>query len=66
LAFPVTEQFVNDVDDAFVLKEIVVAVVLEETEPGFDDQPVTGKAAVGAKPGDIGDVTEEGPQGRAR
>ena len=46
LVFPVAEEFVDDVDDAFVLEEVVVLGVAEEGEPGFDDQAVAGEATV--------------------
>ena len=47
--FPVGKQFVDDFDDAFVLEEVVVLVVTEEGEPGFEGQLVAGKTAVGTK-----------------
>jgi len=55
------EQFVDVFDDAPVLEEIVVLVIAEEGEPGFDDQPVAGEAAVGAEAGDLCDVAMDGP-----
>jgi hypothetical protein len=60
LGFPVAEEFVDDFNDAAFLEEVAVAPVAEKGEPGFDDQPVAGKATVGAKADDFGDVAVEG------
>lgn len=65
-AVPVAEEFIDDLDDALVLEQVVVDVVVEEGEPGFDAQPVAGKAAVGAEPFDAADVAVEGPVCGAR
>ena len=66
LPFPVAKKFIDDVDDALVLKEVVVAVMAEEGEPGFDDQPVAPKAAVGTLPRDLRNVAVKGAQHRAQ
>ena len=50
LAGSVAEEFVDDLDDGLVLEEVVVLIVAEEGKPGFDDQAIAGKAAVGAFP----------------
>ncbi|MBS1140745.1 MAG: hypothetical protein H6R13_2198 [Proteobacteria bacterium] len=63
---PVAEEFVDDLDDGLVLEEVVVLVVTEEGEPGFDDQAVAGKAAVGAFPGNLRDVAVERATNDAR
>ncbi len=66
LPFPVGEEFIDDVDDALVLEEVVVAVMAEEGEPGFDDQPVTAKATVSALARDLRNVPMEGAPHIAR
>ncbi len=64
--FPVGEELIDDVDDALVLEKVVVAVMAEEGEPGFDDQPVTGKTTVSALARDLRDVPMEGAPHIAR
>ena len=56
---PVAEKFVDDVDDALILEEVAVAVIAEEGEPRFDDQPVTSKAAIGSLLRDLRKVAVE-------
>jgi hypothetical protein len=38
----------HDVEHGFVLKHGAVAAMPQKTEPGFDDQPIAGHAAIGA------------------
>lgn len=59
LTLPVAEQLIDDVDDAFVLKQVVVAIVTKESQPGFDDQPVAPKTAIGPLSRDVCDVAVE-------
>jgi len=58
LGFGVVRQYLaDDVDDGFVLKEVAVPALGEESKEGFHDQAVAGQAAVGTELHGLRDVT---------